>query len=683
MKHLLRFPFSDVQVFITSLINCDFDFGFDFNFDSASFFFFCFFLFLRFFFGDLLPTPCTLRQIFSTMLRLFQQKCCVASRLQLRAASPLLWRYNSQILLQKHVSELKNTEELAPEVPQEVTTESDQDVPWYLRQNVTSDFLETKKIELPEIPENAPPHLLEFLNLLSVEYGMDNFDLFNISELPEDHEFRQNNQNVDFIIVCSGKSEKHVYKAANQLRTYLKHEHDIVPVLEGMVSSAKTPAMRRRLLRRARKGPPSTDNDYGRAANSWVMCNFEGVDIHMLTPARRTELNLESLWCKPEDAAKYAQPETDYLESDSIFSGIRRYHTLARPAPGFPTRRFHTVPALFSQTEVLQSYVNEVQSNPHMEDEKLMQMKSDFEHAFVNPTLDDYNVFYQMWKSMHLARPDLVTFEDVEEALLAKYASQATIPIDWRPVKMQDMVEYACLLLDTPLRENSKELVDTSLGKMSAFISVLFQFSSDQVSIAGDPRFIPLLWRLCYWEQGEAVPISLKTVDDIIHDFQDIVVSSPEPLIVIAGNSYRNVNFLVSRFYQEHKFIPSKGLQELTLFTYGNASKWTQFWEHWESSSVLTRWNSSDALERLVRLAVYLSCRGDRMQMHRFLSNHWDSSNSTAGSFILCLQDNNLAFNSEGEKRALRIAVESMVESLRMGDKVPYEEIRTYVQKNM
>lgn len=573
-------------------------------------------------------------------------------------------RFNSTGQLQQEKSAEVSEESLKTESAAEP-----QDVPWYLREDVTSELETARKISLPEIPAHAPPQIEEFLNLLAEDYGMEDIHLFDMTELAEDHEFKENNKNIDFIIILTGKSEKHIYKAANELRTYLKHQYNTIPLLEGMVSSAKTPAMRRRLLRRARKGPSATDNDYGRAANSWVLCSHENIDIHMLTSPRREELSLETLWCKPEDMDKYTPQATQNFESDNIFSGIRRFHTMTN------FRRLYSL-----KLPSLESYLYQLNAkSTELDDEKAMQLKNMFEDAFQNPSLGDHKIRYQFWKTLHLLKPDTFPFEDAENALLQKYVSELS-PELISQEKSNDVTEYAQLLLDTPTRKQDKQLSDEALEKLSKFIATLYQFSSDKFTLSSNPKFLPLLWRLCYLENTDQ--LTPKIVDEIIHEGKKIPTFPATPLISLASNNLRNVLLLLDHHTQkvEPGSVPTNALSELILFTYGNASKWDKFWHQWEVTWFTRTVEPSVALEKWVRLAVYLSARGDKTNMRKFLLEYWNNSSLVSGSFLALFEKNGKKFNSDSEGLTFQKAVEVMVTELASGGETPFEGISEYVE---
>lgn len=540
-------------------------------------------------------------------------------------------------------------------------------LPWYLRDDITSLLVEKKEILLPEIPPHAPPQVEEFLTLMARDYGMDNIMLFDMTQLPDDHEYKENNKDVDFIVVATGKSEKHIYKAANELRTHLKHKYNAMPSIEGMVSSAITPSMRRRLLRRARKGPLATDNDYGKAANSWVICHHDGIDMHMLTAPRREELNLESLWCKPEDADKFSQDSFVTSESDHIFSGIRRYHTFAR--------------AYSLATSDLESIYYKLQSQPvDAAEEELKRLQNLFEQSFLHPSIKDHGLRFQFWKTLHLARPDLVSLAQVEDALLAKYCSAESLKADMTQEKIDDITEYVKLLIDTPTRDSHKALVDLAFDRLSKIISTLYTFSNEKFSLAKNPQLVPLLWRLTYVEVKEPV-IGSRDVDRFIQE-QVAVATSPGPVITMASNRARDILHLIGYHTKTHPgSVPTASLRELILFTYGNAGKWDKFWQEWDNYCFEKNFTPAESVEKWTRICVYLSMRRNKAEALRFLENYWNNASSVAGSVYKSLQANGEEFNSPDERVAFKRALTNMIAMFETPEKVPFEGILLYVDQ--
>lgn len=527
-------------------------------------------------------------------------------------------------------------------------------IPWYLRDEIKSTLLDEKEITLPEIPPHAPAHVLEFLNLLATDYGMENLLLFDMTTLDETHEFKANNVNVDFIIISTGKSERHILKASTEFRTHIKHKYQVLPSTEGIVSTAKTPAMRRKLLRRARKGPSSTDNDYGRAANSWVLFHHENVDVHIMTAERRQDLNLESIWCRPEDLHLYEQKLAAPVESDHIFSGIRYLHTRAG------RRNYSSIEGPKHHLQTLLSLPVNVGLS------ELKGLKSQFDSEFSGTSVENYGIKYQFYKTLHLHCPELVSFQEVESVLLEKYASTEILSEDLSRQKLSDVTEYAKLLLDSSSTQlASVESTDTALDKLSLFISVLYRFSSEKFSMSKDPEFIPLLWRLTFCSKGDFV--TPGDIDQFIKTRDTTIAGkSGEPLIALASNNARNVLTLID-FHNKtigNGSSITPAFQELVLYTYGNAGKWKKFWEEWDSMFFPNTPLPLSALEMWVRLVTYLLIVSNHSQSLHFLDYCWRNGSGVSGSFMECLDANKRKFNSKDEKDALLKAMYVMVDSL-------------------
>lgn len=544
----------------------------------------------------------------------------------------------------------------------------DSDTPWYLRENVASPLLEKREAPIPDVPTSAPPALESYLNLLSKKYGMHDIELFDMTH-PDNaaHDFRVANPDVDYIIICSGKSEKHNFKAAYDLRMFLKKEQDDqLPRMEGMVSRAMSPLMRRRIARRGAKGPPASHNEYGRAANSWILCHHDHIDIHILTEKRRQELQLELLWCKPEDAWKYEQQDFHEPLSDDIFSGIRRLHTLARCNAA-------SVDHSGSETASLQHMLDELHGMDANGDvESFRSMMAKFDQAFLPSLAQNFDVRYEFFRALHLLQPQLVPFETVQNVLLSKYHSvrAAMDPsIDFEAQKIDDVVRYLKLLLDTPAFacDDLKLFVDRRLHMASSFISTLYTNSTHEMDLIKNPQLIPLLYRLTYVETGE--PVTLAMVDDVIFGSADMHSGrDPVPSVVVASNNARNIiDLLLERNSHDHQApIFTERFNELHLFTLGNGGLWRKFWATLESFS----WNLENSVDtasrvrKWVRLVVFLDLMNDRRQITHFFHEHFDHTTSFAGSLVQCWRANGSQFNNDEERHAVKRALKSMVAKL-------------------
>ncbi|KAH3671828.1 hypothetical protein OGAPHI_000014 [Ogataea philodendri] len=160
---------------------------------------------------------------------------------------------------------------------------------------------------------------------------MSNIEVFDLRNPRDPDSVNEGAQEVaDFMVVATGKSAKHLQKATLELNLFVKHQLKSLTSNEGLLSTAQLAKFRRRLLKRGKKGPSYAMNDYGAAANTWVMvdCKDDNIAVHLLTEERRDDLDLESLWA--QDKSKYENRKTR-VDDDNIFSGFRFMHTMRRP----------------------------------------------------------------------------------------------------------------------------------------------------------------------------------------------------------------------------------------------------------------------------------------------------------------------------------------------------------------
>lgn len=220
-------------------------------------------------------------------------------------------------------------------------TETVESIPWYLREEESSRLDNPIfKAEMPEIPITCPESTQVILNFMINKLGLDNFKVFDIRNL-------ENVDNIpisslgDIMIIADGKSEKHLQNAAQDLITYLKHEYNSFPYVEGLLKPNSMIRLRRRMKRRMMNKKITKDELFGVGINSWIMIDskINNIFIHLLTPERRQLLNLEYLWCSPEEKDLYlpkvysnyqvnGREIFDIDENDSIFKGLKRHYSI-------------------------------------------------------------------------------------------------------------------------------------------------------------------------------------------------------------------------------------------------------------------------------------------------------------------------------------------------------------------
>lgn len=207
----------------------------------------------------------------------------------------------------------------------------DQDLPWYLRE--TEPLEEHEMIGVgaePELPAEAPEDLKTLVRQMRTKGGLADIVVMDMTKLPVE-EKRGANEVADYMVICTTKSGKHAQKAAAYLYTFLKSEFGVVPTVEGLVKESKK-VQRNRLKKVVAQKLSGVDGYYGDASlepNSWVMLDtkVQRVAVHLLTDARRQELNLEYLFAPKLEKEKYRKQDRLETSSDDIFSGIRYFHT--------------------------------------------------------------------------------------------------------------------------------------------------------------------------------------------------------------------------------------------------------------------------------------------------------------------------------------------------------------------
>ena len=559
-------------------------------------------------------------------------------RLSLRCVGPLARRSVAQkpVSMEKSHSESSNSANSNTENSNSETKESlpsQLELPWYLRDDAASPLAESAQVELPAVPESAPKTISSFVELVAKDYGFDNLVFFDMTQLDSDHDYSTHQQPAHYILIASGKSEKHIMKAASQLRTHIKHTYDHLPSIEGMVTGGTSPRARRRMLRRSRKGPMATDNEYGKTANSWVMCDtgVDGLFIHMLTPDRRQELNLESLWCREEDAWRYEQQPLRAESSDHIFSGVRRFHTMG---PFY----------MATKGRPLQKLLN---SDSSISSGELQGLMADFE------TSGDVSSKFDFYRIVHLLDPNLVLLQSLTNILLS-----SKIP------KIEAVVAYMKVLMDsrelvspeeTPAAMN--QVVDTRLDLLLKFVSDLYAYSGEQIELAGHPELVPLLWSLTVVNKSSI--IGSRTIDEAIHSEIEKEHFSNLPSVHIASNRNRDIHHLISSYNEAHSLTPTTSFKEMILFTYGNAGKWSKFWNTVEVSFNLLDNQEPNTMTKWLRLVVYLDLRNDPSAISTFLNKYWSRS---FPSIITDLETRE--FESEKEKHLFKTTMQSLLQKV-------------------
>lgn len=567
------------------------------------------------------------------------------------------------------------------------TTEQNEDsssLPWYLRETPSVDLMEEERAPIPPVPQNAPKSLEEFLTLLSVEYGLQEIELYDLNTLEAEHPNSTENQPFDYMVICTGKSEKHIFKAGQELKHYIKHNYSAAANINGLVSSAPSPVARRRMFKRANKAPLATDNDYGRSANSWVMCetNVDGICVHVLTKERREELNLESLWVSEETGEQATEPASDKTKSwtDRVpyfFQSRRHYHTTSK-------RTLSTV-----SKESLTSVYNKVhEANlAELDREVVTKAIDEFESSFVSPKINDYNLRNKFYALIHVFYPDIISLEKLNDIFLGKY-SDLSIALDanvnMKTEKDKDVPEYIKVLLDSSelrSQHDPKVVSDKCYHLLSQFLINIYRFSDDKIDFESSPELIPLLWKLtCPVNGSDGTTLGPSAIDAVLYDNNEQMYTETFATTVQAKNRARDITELLNFYFSTspENTTLSRSVKEFQLLTFGNSGNWKEFWNHWNLS--MNFLDGKQDFQKWIRLVIYLALRNDKAASKTFVTDYWKNPNTISGTFLQQYQSHG-ALLSPTERFHLKLALAKITTQVDGLNSSKLDEMRNFINQ--
>lgn len=102
-----------------------------------------------------------------------------------------------------------------------------------------------------------------------------------------------------------------------------------------------------------------------------------------------------------------------------------------------------------------------------------------------------------------------------------------------------------------------------------------------------------------------------------------------------------------------------------------------KFWQQWERTSFLGTCTPAEKLDSFVRLAVFLALKSNKSQSYKFLRDLWTETPGTTGGFMGALAQNSNKFDSETQRDAFLLAVNSMVTLIQPEDMTFFRAIRS------
>ncbi|KAH3683274.1 hypothetical protein WICPIJ_005743 [Wickerhamomyces pijperi] len=340
-------------------------------------------------------------------------------------SSSLIVNGNSQFQTQSNVKEENDS--------------SEQATPWYLRESVKP-VLESplSKVERPSIPLNSPEALQMTVDHMALNLGLTDFSIFDMRHRDDDLPI---SSSTEFVVLCEGKSEKHLQNATQDVVSFLKKEMKTKPSTEGLTKSNSQAKIRQRLRK---TGKSHKNTSFGVESNSWIIINTpENISFHLLSPQRRAELNLEELFCEEHERSRYQQINQQrtlpQLDHDSIFAGIFKRHFSTATAPA--SEDFEAVVLKHIMNEDLASYekisskvisdsalaltalksINTNLMNIEVEgisDDRLQTLRLLFDRSFPTaPELSHFEERLVFYRNLNFLAPECFTFNEIIKCL--------------------------------------------------------------------------------------------------------------------------------------------------------------------------------------------------------------------------------------------------------------------------
>ena len=234
-------------------------------------------------------------------------------------------------------SQVASVENEVNELSEHDEASSGEHVPWYLQEQHAADIVPNplgERQALPPLPENPPPILHGLLEQLSVDIGLDDLSLIDLRGLDPPPPLGANL----IMIIGTARSEKHLNVSADRFCRWLRSEHNLRPVADGLMGRNELKIRLRRKARRAKLaknvGRPEKDDGL---TTGWICVNVGEVEdgpdaksqpkkpssfvgfglgpekprivVQMLTGEKRDEFDLDTLWTRRLERYKKANEE--------------------------------------------------------------------------------------------------------------------------------------------------------------------------------------------------------------------------------------------------------------------------------------------------------------------------------------------------------------------------------------
>jgi Ribosomal silencing factor during starvation len=208
-------------------------------------------------------------------------------------------------------------------------SEPEQQLPWYLRSDSSTNVISSPSIELPPLPEDSPPLLQPILTYLSTARSpLFNLSIMDLRALDPSPALGSNL----LMVLGTAKSSQHAHAFSDRFCRWLRSEHKLRPAPDGLLGRQQVKVWRRRAAKKVRAmalagAGPGIEDRIGRDIGlpDWVCVHVGEIPatadvevqsqsttqdltafqrntntvtfvVHILTEDRRLELDLEGYW---------------------------------------------------------------------------------------------------------------------------------------------------------------------------------------------------------------------------------------------------------------------------------------------------------------------------------------------------------------------------------------------------
>lgn len=245
--------------------------------------------------------------------------------------------------------------------PLEAVSAEDSSIPWYMRANEDTEQLSPNlKEPIPELPQDSPDSMQPLVEHMVRDLGLTDIEFIDLRDHNPPSVFGPD----AIMIVATGKSDKHIGKAAQGLVSFVKQTFGTVPYQEGVVTAGYIKVQKRRQLKKSKRLSAfreSRDSLQGRFSSDWISLETKTNDIliHIFTSDKRQEIDLEQVWSTDRRELREQRKQQQELsgqEGDNLHQSIYETSSASKSQKSSPSpfssfgsvRNFHTALASFA-----------------------------------------------------------------------------------------------------------------------------------------------------------------------------------------------------------------------------------------------------------------------------------------------------------------------------------------------